>query len=195
MIVLASTSASRAALLRAAGVAFEAVAPGVDEDAAKRALRAEGASPRDVADALAELKAVKVSRMRPGLVLGADQTLELEGALFDKANDLADARAKLFALRGRTHRLHAASVLARDGAPIWREVRTAKLTMRPFSDAFLDAYLEREREAALSAVGGYWFEGFGVQLFSAVEGDDATIRGLPLLGLLDVLRRHGELPT
>lgn len=195
MIVLASTSVSRAALLTAAGVAFEAVAPGVDEDAAKAALLAEGATPRDVADALAELKAVKVSRSRPGLVLGADQTLELDGALFDKARDLDDARDKLAALRGRTHRLHAASVLARDGAPIWREVKTAKLTMRPFSDAFLAAYLEREAQPALGAVGGYWYEGFGVQLFSAVEGDDATIRGLPLLGLLDVLRRHGEIAT
>ncbi len=195
MIVLASTSASRAALLEAAGVAFEAVAPGVDEDAAKASLLEQGASPRDVADALAELKAVKVSQRRPGLVLGADQTLELDDVLFDKAADIADARAKLLSLRGRTHRLHAASVLARDGVPIWREVRAAAMTMRPFSDAFLDAYLQREGEAALSAVGGYWFEGFGVQLFSAVKGDDATIRGLPLLGLLDVLRRHGELET
>ena len=195
MITLASTSASRAALLTAAGVGFDVAPPGVDEDAAKAALLAEGASPREVADALAELKAVKVSRLRPGLVLGADQTLELEGLLFDKAADLADARAKLLALRGRTHRLHAAAVVARDGAPIWREVKTAVLTVRPFSDAFLDAYLDREREAALGAVGGYWYEGFGVQLFTRVEGDDATIRGLPLLGLLDFLRRHGEIAT
>ena len=150
MIVLASTSASRADLLRAAGVSFEAVAPHVDEDAAKAALLAEAASPRDIADALAELKAVKVSRVRRGLVLGADQTLDLDGALFDKAVDLDDARAKLLNLRGRTHRLHAASVLARDGVPSWREVRTARLTMRAFSDAFLDAYLQREARAALS---------------------------------------------
>lgn len=188
MITLASTSAARAALLTAAGVAFEAVAPGVDEDAAKASLLAEGASPRDLADALAELKAVKVSRTRPGLVLGADQTLELEGASLDKASDLADARAKLMRLRGRTHRLHAACVVARDGAPLWREVRTARMTMRTFSDAFLDAYLAREAQAALQSVGGYHYEGFGVQLFAAAEGDDATVRGLPLLGLLDFLR-------
>jgi septum formation protein len=195
VITLASASASRAALLEGAGVPFEAVSPGVDEETAKAALRAEGTAPRDLADALAELKAVKVSHRRAGLVLGGDQVCELDGEAIDKATSLQDARAKLMRLRGRTHRLHAASVLAQGGAVIWREVRTAAMTMRPFSDAFLDAYLEREREAALGAAGGYHYEGFGVQLFARVEGDDATIRGLPLLGLLDVLRRHGELAT
>lgn len=195
MITLASTSASRAALLTAAGVAFEAVAPRVDEDAAKASLLADGATPRDLADALAELKAVKTSRARPGLVLGADQTLELQGESLDKAAGLEDARAKLMRLRGRTHRLHSACVVARDGAPLWREVRTARMTMRDFSDAFLDAYLAREAGAALQSVGAYHYEGFGVQLFAAVEGDDATIRGLPLLGLLDFLRGQGEVPA
>ena len=194
-VVLASTSASRAAVLRAAGVAFEAVAPGVDEDTAKAALIGEGAGPREVADALAELKALRVSARRDGLVIGADQTLDLDGVLFDKAADLAEARERLQAMRGRMHRLHAGVVVARDGQPIWREVQTSSLWMRPFSDAFLDDYLEREGEAALSSVGCYRLEGLGAQLFSRIDGDYFAILGLPLLGLLDLLRLHGALPA
>lgn len=193
-LVLASGSATRAALLAAAGVAFEAVRPGVDEDAAKRSLLAEGVRPREVADALAELKALRVSRARPDdLVLGADQTLELEGALLSKPADLAAAREQLLALRGRTHRLHSALVVARGGEPVWRELKTARMQVRAFSDAFLDDYLAREEAAVLESVGGYRIEGLGVQLFAQVEGDQPTVMGLPLIGLLDFLRRHGEL--
>ena len=130
---------------------------------------------------------------RPGFVIGSDQTLDLDGALYDKAEDLAAARARLQLLRGRTHRLHSAVVVARDGAPIWREVVTASLTMRDFSDAFLEAYLANEGEAALGSVGCYRLEGAGAQLFSKIEGDYFAILGLPLMGLLDLLRRHGEL--
>ena len=115
MITLASQSASRRAILTGAGVAFEAVSPGVDEDAVKAGLLAEGAGPREVADALAELKAVKVSRGRPGLVIGADQTLDLDGELFDKAATVDEARARLRSFRGRRHRLHAAVVVATGG--------------------------------------------------------------------------------
>ena len=193
MITLASQSASRAAILRGAGVPFEIASPGVDEAAAKASLLAEGAGPREVADALAELKAVKVSRGRDGLVIGADQTLDLDGALFDKAASLEEARARLTAFRGKRHKLHAAVVVAKDGAPIWREVDTATLTMRAFSDAYLEGYLARNAEAALASVGCYQLEGEGAQLFERVDGDYFSVLGLPLFGLLDLLRRHGEL--
>jgi septum formation protein len=192
-IVLASKSAARRAVLDGAGVAYEAITAGVDEDAVKAGMLAEGANAREIADALAELKAIKVSRSHPGFVVGADQTLELEGELYDKAETVAEARARLQVLRGKPHKLHSAVVVAKDGAPIWREVVTATLTMRDFSDAFLDEYLADEGEAALGSVGCYRLEGRGVQLFSRIDGDYFTILGLPLMGLLDLLRRHGEL--
>lgn len=190
-IVLASKSAARRAVLDGAGVAYEATVAGVDEDAVKASLLAEGHGPREVADALAELKAIRVSRGRPGLVIGSDQTLDLDGQLYDKAPDLAAARERLQLLRGKTHRLHSAVVVAKDGAPIWREIVTASLTMRDFSDAFLDDYLETEGPHALGSVGCYRLEGPGAQLFSAIEGDYFAILGLPLMGLMDLLRRHG----
>ena len=194
-VVLASTSVSRATLLRNAGVVFTAKAPGVDEDAAKAALLGEGSGPRDIADALAELKAIRVSARMPGLVIGADQTLDLGGELMDKASSLDEARDRLRRLRGRRHRLHAGVVVARDGEPIWREVSTATLEMRDFSDAFLDDYLDRLGPDVLSSVGCYHLEGEGVQLFHRIEGDYFGILGLPLTGLLDLLRRHGALVT
>ncbi len=192
-VVLASTSPSRRALLTNAGITFEARAPGVDEDAAKASLVAAGASPREVADALAELKAVRVSGKVPGLVIGADTTLDLGGTLIDKAGNIGEARERLQALRGRSHKLHSAVVVAQDGAPIWREVDTATLWMRPISDGFLDAYLEANGADILYSVGCYHLEGEGVQLFERIEGDYFTILGLPMLGLLDLLRRHGAL--
>jgi septum formation protein len=194
-VVLASKSSARRAVLDGAGVPYEAAAAGVDEEAVKAGMLAEGANAREIADALAELKAIKVSRSRPEFVVGADQTLEFEGRLYDKAETLAEARARLQALRGKPHKLHSAVVVAKDGAPIWREVVTATLTMRDFSDAFLDDYLAAEGEAALGSVGCYRLEGLGVQLFSKIDGDYFTILGLPLMGLLDLLRRHGELPA
>jgi septum formation protein len=194
-VVLASTSSSRRAVLEAAGVAFDALSPGVDEDAAKAALLGDGAGPREVADALAELKAVRVSGQTPGLVIGADQTLDLDGQLFDKAASLEEARERLKALRGRSHKLHAGVVVAQDGAPIWREVQTSTLWMRPFGDDFLEDYLAREGDALLGSVGCYRLEALGAQLFSRVQGDYFAILGLPLLGLLDLLRRHGALAT
>lgn len=194
-VVLASKSAARRAVLEGAGVPFEAVVAGVDEDAVKAGLLGEGASVRDIADALAELKAIKVSRKSPALVIGADQTLEFEGKLYDKAETAEEARARLQALRGKAHKLHSAVVVAKDGAPIWREVATATLTMRDFSDAFLDEYLAVEGDEALGSVGCYRLEGPGAQLFSKIEGDYFAILGLPLLGLLDLLRRHGVLST
>lgn len=192
-IILASKSSARRAVLDGAGVAYEAAVAGVDEDAAKASLLAEGHKARDIADALAELKALKVSRSRPGLVIGADQTLEFDGRLYDKADTLEEARARLVELRGGTHKLHSAVVVAKDGAVIWRDLATATLTMRAFSDAFLDDYLAREGEEMLGSVGCYRLEGLGAQLFSKIEGDYFAILGLPLLGLLDLLRRHGVL--
>ncbi len=192
-VTLASKSAARQAILRNAGIAFEAVGSSVDEDATKAGLLAEGGSPREVADALAELKAVKVSTKRPGLVIGADQTLDFAGRLIDKVETLDQARALLLELRGKTHKLHSAVVVARDGRPIWRVVETAKLSVRPFSDAWLDGYLERRSEHILHCVGCYELENEGVQLFDAIDGDYFTILGLPLVGLLDFLRLHGAL--
>lgn len=192
-VILASKSAARRAVLTGAGVAHEAAVAGVDEDAVKFEMLARGAGPREVAEALAEIKAVRVSQARPGLVIGADQTLDLDGKLYDKAPDLYSAWTRLRTLRGKTHKLHSAVVVARDGAPIWREVVTATLTMRDFSDAFLEEYLAVEGEAALGSVGCYRLEGPGAQLFSRIEGDYFAILGLPLMGLLDLLRAHGEI--
>ena len=194
-VILASKSAARRAVLDGAGVVYEAVVAGVDEDAVKVEMLARGASPSDVADTLAELKAVRISRTRPGFVIGADQTLDLNGKLYDKAEDLYAAWARLKLLRGKTHKLHSAVVVAVDGAPIWREVVTATLTMRDFSDAFLEHYLATEGEAALGSVGCYRLEGPGAQLFSTINGDYFAILGLPLMGLLELLRQHGEIPA
>jgi len=194
-IILASQSLARRAILEGAGVAIETASPGVDEDAAKASLLAEGCTPRDIADALAELKAIKASRSRPGLVIGADQTLDLHGKLYDKAATIEDARERLKLLRGETHRLHSAVVVARDGTPIWRNLETATLTMRDFSDAFLEDYLRTEGPAALGSVGCYRLEGPGAQLFAKIQGDYFAILGLPLLGLLDFLRQHGALAS
>jgi septum formation protein len=191
--VLASKSAARRAVLEGAGVPFEVAVAGVDEESIKQGMLAEGAGPREIAEALAETKALRVSRKRGGFVIGADQTLEFEGGLYDKVDDLAAARARLKLLRGKPHKLHSAVVVARDGAAIWREVATARLVMRDFSDAFLDDYLAGEGEGALGSVGVYRLEGPGAQLFARIEGDYFAILGLPLLGLLELLRRHGEL--
>jgi len=192
-IILASQSASRRAMLAAAGVPFTAEAAGVDEDAVKQAMLAEGADGRRLADALAELKAIKLSRRHPTtLVLGCDSTVAAEdGALIDKADSREVSRAQLQRLRGTTHRLTSAAVVALGGEPIWRHVDTAKLAMRDFSDAFLDSYLDTEWPAIGGCVGGYRLEGLGIQLFSRIDGDHFTILGLPLLPLLDWLRVRG----
>lgn len=192
-IILASKSAARTAVLKGAGVPFETAVSGVDEEAVKTAMLGQGRTPREVADALAEFKAVKISRGRPGFVIGADQTLEFEGGLYDKAETVEAARERLKLLRGKPHKLHSAVVVARDGQPIWREVATCTLTMRDFSDDFLEAYLIAEGEEALGSVGCYRLESHGSQLFSKIEGDYFAILGLPLLGLLDLLRKHGAL--
>lgn len=190
-LILASGSAARRQILDSAGLVFEVDVPRVDEEAAKASLRAEGLRPRDQADALAELKALSISRSRPGFVIGADQMLALGSSVFDKPKDAAEARHNLLQLRGQTHELITAAVVARDGAIIWRHIDTPKLKMRAFSDAFLDDYLERAGEKVLRSVGAYQLEGLGAQLFERVEGDYFSVLGLQLLPLLAFLREHG----
>lgn len=195
MIVLASQSASRRALLEAAHVPFEALSPGVDEEAAKDALRADGLDARALADALAELKALKVSRRVPGgLVLGCDQTLSLDdGSMIDKAVDRPDAARILRLLSGRVHHLHSAAVIVLNGEPIWRHVERVRMTVRSLSDGFIDTYLDGDWDECRWCVGCYRIEGPGAQLFSKVEGSQFAIQGLPLLPLLDFLRVRGVL--
>jgi septum formation protein len=192
-LVLASKSAVRTRLLAAAGVEFEAVDSGLDETVAKAGL--VGQTPDAVALALAEAKALRVSKARPdALVIGADQTLDFEGRLFDKAASLTEARERLVMLRGRSHRLHAGIAVVRGDRIVWRKCATSSLTMRDFSDAWLDGYLERNPGSALSSVGCYELEGEGAQLFDRIIGDYFAILGLPLLGLLGCLRKEGALP-
>lgn len=191
-LVLASASPTRGQLLAAAGVPFSTVVSAVDEDEIKHSMRAAGADSATTADALAEAKAMRVSRKVPGaLVIGADQILDCAGVWFDKPPDLDHARAHLVALRGREHRLATAVCVVRDGQRLWHHREAPRLTMRAFSDAFLDAYLALEGRAMLVSVGGYRLEGPGVQLFSAIAGDHSAILGLPLLPLLEFLRGHG----
>lgn len=191
-VVLASGSRTRAEMLERAGVRVTLAPAAVDEEEIKLAARAEGAPVEDVAEALAELKAQRVTRKHPGaLVIGADQMLECEGRWFDKPADRDAARAQLQDLRGKTHRLVSCAVVIRDGERLWHHVDRARLTMRPFSDAFLDSYLNAAGDDVLGSVGAYHLEGLGAQLFHRVDGDFFTILGLPLLPLLGFLRVHG----
>jgi septum formation protein len=195
-VLLASASRTRAELLRRAGVDCSAEPARIDETAVKQSMQAAGATPDAAAMALAELKAVKLSRRHGDvLVIGADQLLTAGPVWFDKPPDLAHARAQLTALRNRAHRLHSAVCVVLNGAVIWRHGEQATLTMRPFSDAFLDTYLAEIGDLALESVGAYQLEGRGAQLFAKVEGDYFAILGLPLLPLLDFLRGRGAVPT
>jgi septum formation protein len=190
-VVLASGSATRARLLQAAGVSFAVDVPAIDEAEVKHSLKAAGATSTALAETLAELKAQRISRRQPGaLVLGADQVLDCAGLVYDKPDDLAAARRQLLALRGRRHELISAVVVLRDGTRIWHHVARAGLTMRDFSNEFLDRYLAEAGTTVLSSVGAYQLEGPGAQLFQRIEGDYFTILGLPLLPLLDFLREH-----
>jgi septum formation protein len=194
-LILASRSTARAAMLAAAAVPFESLPAPVDEAAVTAGMLAEGAPARDVADALAELKARRVAARAPGaLVLGADQVMSCDGRLFDRPRDAEQARAQLVELRGRTHELYAAAVVYEAARPVWRYVGQARLTMRPFSDAFLDHYLTDQGTALWETVGIYRIEAAGAQLFARVEGDLFTIMGLPLLELLAFLRSRGVVP-
>jgi len=193
-LILASGSLIRAQLLRGAGLDFSIETAPVDEAEIRIALQAEGASAGDTAIVLAEAKALRVSRKRPGaLVIGCDQMLDCNGVWFEKPGDRDHARAHLQALRGRDHTLSSGIVVARDGQRIWHHLSTARLSVRPLSEAFIEAYLDAAGEAVLNSVGAYQLEGLGAQLFSRIEGDYFTILGLPLLPLLDFLRLQGVL--
>lgn len=194
-IVLASTSRARRELLAAAGVAFTVEAADVDEPAVRAKLGSgRRVEPRHVAEVLAAAKAEDVGGKRPGsLVIGADQVLALGDELLSKAPTLEAARTTLRKLRGRTHELHSAVAFAQKGKVAWAHVATARLTMRDFSDAFLDDYLKRAGDSVGQSVGAYELEGLGVQLFERIEGDYFTILGLPLLPVLAELRARGVL--
>lgn len=194
-LILASKSKSRAHVLKAAGLALTQVGSGVDEEALKEALRAEGASVAKQADLLAETKALKVSLTHPGIVLGCDQMLDLEGEGLDKVSTRNAARDVLRRLRGKTHILQSAIVACMDGAPVWRHLSQPRLRVRNFSDAFLEDYLDAIGEAAFESVGCYQVEGRGALLFDRIEGDYFSILGMPLLPLLQWLRDRGVVAT
>jgi septum formation protein len=197
-LVLASGSVTRRALLEAAGVTIEVQPADVDEAAIRdQILSADAQAPHEnIALALAKEKAKAVSDKSPhALVIGADQVLSFGGRLFEKPKSVAQARECLLELRGNVHALYSATALAQDGVIVWRNIETARLTMRNFSDAALDLYLDRAGDTILTSVGAYQIEGPAVQLFEAIEGGHATILGLPLLPLLKELRRRGVLPA
>ena len=193
-LVLASASASRQRMLTAAGVPYRVSPAAIDESSLIADLWDKGVNASGIAASLAEQKAVMVSRRSPGaLVLGGDSIVAFGQEIITKCHNLKDLRALLRRLSGKTHHLISAASLARDGAQIWHHIGSAKLTMRPLSEAFLDDYLAAEGDALLSSVGGYRYEGRGAQLFEQVEGDAFTILGLPLLAVLSALRHEGIL--
>ncbi len=195
-LILASGSEIRLKLLRNAGISVSACPARVDEVAIRAALAAEQAAPRDVADALAEMKARKVAERRPsGLVLGCDQVLDLDGEIFSKTASPADAKEQLARLSGRTHRLCSASVLYDGGQPVWRHVGIARLSMRNLSQEWASRYVERNWDSIRHSVGGYLLEEEGVRLFSSIDGDFFTILGLPLIQLLNAMVARGDLQS
>ena len=195
-IILASSSEIRATLLRNAGVPFTTEKPRVDEEMIRASLEAEEASPRDIADFLAEAKARKVSLKANGaLVIGCDQVLDLDGSVMSKPADPSECLDQLTTLRGKTQRLLSAAVIYKDGEPIWRHVGVVRLTMREFSDDFLRDYVDRNWESVRWSVGGYKLEEEGVRLMSRIEGDYFNVLGLPMIELLNYLTVRGALPA
>lgn len=196
-VILASQSASRRAMLDAAGVDYDALPAHVDEAGVKAALLAAGHPPRDIADALAELKAVKISQAHPtALVLGSDSIVaRADGVLLDKPADRQNARHHLESLSGGTHQLISAAVIAEQGRPVWRHVDQARLVVRPLSAAFIDAYLDVEWPAIAQCVGCFRIEGRGVTLFDRIDGNHFTILGMPLLPVLGYLRQRGAMAS
>lgn len=195
-LILASASDIRATLLRNAGLDFSVQIPRVDEAAIKQALLAETATPRDIADTLAEMKARKVATRNPGaLVLGCDQVLDFGGRILSKPETPQEAVAQLHGMSAKTHRLLSAVVLYQDDTPVWRHVGTARLTMHELSPLCIQGYVDRNWHSIRHAVGAYKLEEEGVRLFARIEGDYFTILGLPLLDLLSYLRLRGTLDS
>lgn len=194
-IILASGSASRRSVLENSGVEVVAIKPNVDEQAARAVMRAEGLKPSDQAMQLAELKALKVSSQNAGLVIGGDQMLSLDSLTFDKPANITEARDHLRQLRGQTHRLETALVIAENGRIVWRHLARPALTLRMLSDVFIDDYLALIGNEAMETVGSYKLEASGIQLFEKIDGDFFSILGLPLLPLLDYLRDRGAVPA
>ena len=193
-LILASASASRRALLNAAGLRFSTSPSGIDETTLKRAARRKDQDVEAVALLLAATKAHDIAPQNPdALVIGADQILVCEGIWYDKPKDVPEARSQLLTLRGRMHRLVTAATCVHDNAVAWQHVSTSQLTMRPFTQQFLEAYLMAEGNEILNSVGAYRLEGLGVHLFARIDGAEATIRGLPLVPLLAFLRDYGVL--
>ena len=192
-IILASGSKIRKDILRNAGINFDVIVKPVDESAIKEAMLADNAPLKDIADALAESKSVRVSQQNSGLVIGADQIMVMDDKLYDKPSSLTEAKERLLSMRGNTHFLMGAVVISENGIPVWRYLSKTKLTMRFFSEKFIDEYIGQEGESLLKSVGAYKFEGRGSQLFSDVKGDFFSILGLPLLPVLDFLRTRGAI--
>jgi septum formation protein len=193
-LLLASKSASRRALLAAAAIPLDFVDSEIDERAVEEPLLQQGAGAATVATHLARAKAQAVARRHEDrLVLGADQTLEFAGKIFSKPATRAEARQQLIGFSGRTHALHSALCLVQNGAIVFETLVTAHLTCRSFTDDFVDRYLAGAGDAVLSSVGAYQLEGLGIHLFEKIDGDHTTILGLPMLPLLEFLRRDGWL--
>lgn len=191
-VILASSSTARKSLLQNAGVEFEVLAARVDEEAIRDALVFDGASPTDLADALAEMKARKISEKRPDdLVIGCDQVIDFEGRIISKSGTPDHLKQQLKEMRGKRHDLLSAVVIYEGGKPVWRHVGKARLTMRDLSDSYLEDYLDRNWQDVRHAAGGYMLEGEGVRLFSNVSGDYFTVLGLPLIEVLSFLSQRG----